>query len=178
MLIETSAEIHEENFICLGTVTEQPTLQINETTLTIEEAIEAWESRYKKLYPIIVDEDKTSINTPVYEAKEIKKCAKPTDHVKVIIPVFPGSNCEYDTKQAFERAGAEVEIVVFKNMNVLAIEESLNELSDKLSNAQILALGGGFSSGDEPDGSGKFIANVLSNEKQGLRFLREPTTEK
>ena len=165
MLIETSAEIHEENFIYLGTVTEQPTLQINEASLTIEEAIEAWESRYKKLYPIIVDEDKTRFNTPVYEAKEIKKCANPTDHVKVIIPVFPGSNCEYDTKQAFERAGAEVEIVVFKNMNVQAIEESLNELSDKLSNAQILALGGGFSSGDEPDGSGKFIANVLSNEK-------------
>lgn len=165
LLIETNDEINAEHFIYLGVTTDQNELMINHVSVSFDEAIEAWESRYKKIYPIITDEDKTEIQTPVYEVKEVRKCANPTDHVKVIIPVFPGSNCEYDTKQAFERAGAEVEIVVFKNMNVQAIEESLTELSDKLSTAQILALGGGFSSGDEPDGSGKFIANVLSNDK-------------
>ncbi len=164
LIIETSEVIDAENFIALGTTTEGK-LVINNVTAAIDEAIDAWQARYKKIYPIIVDEKETVIDTPLYTAKQSVTCPNPTDTVKVILPVFPGSNCEYDTKQQFERAGAEVEIVVFKNMNVQAIEESLNELSEKLSTAQILALGGGFSSGDEPDGSGKFIANVLSNEK-------------
>ena len=95
---------------------------------------------------------------------EVKKKAKKTiEKPKVIIPVFPGQNCEYDTMQQFERAGAEVEIYVFNNLNVESIERSLKELSEKIASAQILMVVGGFSSGDEPDGSGKYIANVLSN---------------
>lgn len=164
IVIETNTEMNEENFIEIGKTTNSE-MNFNGCEVTIDEGIEAWCERYEKLYPIIVDKAETRIETPVFEAKAIAKSKQTVDRVKVIIPVFPGSNCEYDTKQAFERAGAEVEIVVFKNMNVQAIEESLNELSGKIASAQILALGGGFSSGDEPDGSGKFIANVLSNEK-------------
>ena len=110
-----------------------------------------------------VDEEKGNIQTSEYVADEKKKAKKTIEKPKVIIPVFPGQNCEYDTMQQFERAGAEVEIYVFNNLNVESIERSLKELSEKIASAQILMVVGGFSSGDEPDGSGKYIANVLSN---------------
>lgn len=84
---------------------------------------------------------------------------------KVILPVFPGTNCDYDTARAFEDAGAETRILVFKNLDEDAINHSLDELADAIANSQILALSGGFSLGDEPDGSGKFIANVLNHPK-------------
>ncbi|MEG2070031.1 MAG: phosphoribosylformylglycinamidine synthase subunit PurQ, partial [Bacteroidales bacterium] len=85
--------------------------------------------------------------------------------VKVVLPVFPGTNCEYDTAKAFREAGAETEIFVFRNLNEKEINSSIDELADLIDEAQILALSGGFSSGDEPDGSGKFIANVLNHVK-------------
>jgi len=81
----------------------------------------------------------------------------------VILPVFPGTNCDYDTARAFEEAGANTQIVVFRNLNETEINDSIKELSSWIYKAEILALSGGFSSGDEPDGSGKFIANVLNN---------------
>ncbi|PKP27794.1 MAG: phosphoribosylformylglycinamidine synthase, partial [Bacteroidetes bacterium HGW-Bacteroidetes-19] len=81
------------------------------------------------------------------------------------LPVFPGTNCDYDTARAFEQAGAETTIFVFKNLDEESINESIEELTQLIDNSHILALSGGFSSGDEPDGSGKFIANVLNNEK-------------
>ena len=84
---------------------------------------------------------------------------------KVVIPIFPGQNCEYDTTQKFERAGAIVKQVVFNNLSVQDIQESIDTLAKEIESAQILMVVGGFSSGDEPDGSGKFIANVLKNDK-------------
>ena len=100
--------------------------------------------------------------------KRRMKSKKPVDEVKVVIPAFPGTNSEYDTARAFERAGAKAEIVVFKNKNDLSLQESIEELAEKISNAQILAIPGGFSLGDEPGGSGKFIANVIRSEKVKL----------
>lgn len=100
--------------------------------------------------------------------KRRMKSKKPVDEVKVVIPAFPGTNSEYDTARAFERAGAKAEIVVFKNKNDLSLQESIEELAEKISNSQILAIPGGFSLGDEPGGSGKFIANVIRSEKVKL----------
>ena len=94
-----------------------------------------------------------------------RKSKKPVDEVKVIVPAFPGTNSEYDTARAFERAGAKAEIVVFKNKDEAKVLESIEELAEKISEAQILAIPGGFSLGDEPGGSGKFIANVIRSEK-------------
>ena len=163
MIVESKVELHEENFILIGKTTNKGRLNINTNELTIDDAITLWTRRYNDLYPMYVDGDKGKIETPVYNATEVQKSSKTYDKPKVIIPVFPGQNCEYDTKQQFERAGAEVEIYVFNNLNVESIERSLKELSEKIASAQILMVVGGFSSGDEPDGSGKFIANVLSN---------------
>ncbi len=95
------------------------------------------------------------------KTKSLKTTAEP----RVIIPVFPGSNCEYDTAKAFEEAGALAETLVFRNLTSQAVEESINALVKQVENSQILMLPGGFSAGDEPDGSGKFIAAVIRNEK-------------
>lgn len=165
IVVESVGSLDEENFIYLGTVTDNAMIHINEETIAIEEALHVWYARYHKIYPMIVDHDGKKIDTPEYHSKETIKAKKTYEKPKVIIPVFPGQNCEYDTKQQFERAGAEAEIYVFNNLNVESIERSLNELSEKIATAQILMVVGGFSSGDEPDGSGKFIANVLSNPK-------------
>ena len=97
--------------------------------------------------------------------KRRMKSKKPVDEVKVVIPAFPGTNSEYDTARAFERAGAKAEVLVFRNKDEKALQESLGELAEKISKAQILAIPGGFSLGDEPGGSGKFIANVIRSEK-------------
>jgi len=95
----------------------------------------------------------------------ILKSTQPTAKPRVIIPVFPGSNCEYDTVKAFEKAGAVAETLIFRNLTAAAVEESLIAFADQLDNSQILMVPGGFSAGDEPDGSGKFIAAVLRNER-------------
>lgn len=163
IIVESTKEIHDEAFVLLGSTTYGDTISINEEVIAIDEAIQVWCERYDGIYPMIMDRDGDKIVTSEYEVKEVKKARKTYDKPKVIIPVFPGQNCEYDTKQQFERAGADVEIYVFNNLNVESIERSLKELSEKIANAQILMVVGGFSSGDEPDGSGKFIANVLSN---------------
>lgn len=163
IIVESTKEIHDEAFVLLGSTTDGDTISINEEVIAIDEAIQVWCERYDGIYPMITDRDGDKIVTSEYEVKEVKKARKTYDKPKVIIPVFPGQNCEYDTKQQFERAGADVEIYVFNNLNVESIERSLKELNEKIANAQILMVVGGFSSGDEPDGSGKFIANVLSN---------------
>ncbi len=163
IVVESTKEIQDDSFVLLGKTTNNDNICINEECISIDEAIAVWCERYHNIYPMRVDEEKGSIQTSEYVAKEKKKARKTIDKPKVIIPVFPGQNCEYDTMQQFERAGAEVEIYVFNNLNVESIERSLKELSEKIASAQILMVVGGFSSGDEPDGSGKYIANVLSN---------------
>ena len=100
--------------------------------------------------------------------KRRMKSKKPVDEVKVIIPAFPGTNSEYDTARAFERAGAKAEVLVFRNKDEKSLEKSIEEFAEKISDAQILAIPGGFSLGDEPGGSGKFIANVIRSEKVKL----------
>lgn len=163
IVVESVHEIQDENFVCIGKTTADGRISINDIWLSVDEAITEWTQRYDAIYPMAVNTDQGKIDTPLYQSETHAKPKQTIDKPKVIIPVFPGQNCEYDTKQQFERAGAEVEIYVFNNLNVQSIERSLKELSEKIAQAQILMIVGGFSSGDEPDGSGKFIANVLSN---------------
>lgn len=164
MVVESTCEIGAVDFIPLGQTNDSDVLYINDQIVKIDDAIKAWENRYAKVYPTTVDNDGEVISTPTFNEETKVKASVLYDKPKVIIPVFPGNNCEYDCKQAFERAGADAEIYVFNNLNVEASRKSLKELSEKIASAQILMIPGGFSSGDEPDGSGKFIANVLSNE--------------
>lgn len=165
MVVESVCEIGALDFIPLGRTNDSDVLYINDQIVKIEDAIAAWEKRYAKVYPAVVDKDGEIISTPTFSEENKPKARVKYDRPKVIIAAFPGNNCEYDCQQAFERAGADAEIYVFNNLNVEATRNSLKKLSEKIANAQILMIPGGFSSGDEPDGSGKFIANVLSNEQ-------------
>ncbi len=165
LVVESCIELDEENFVLIGKTTRDTNLCVQGKTISIEEAIVANEKRYLDNYPTHTDEAGTSISTPVYDDESESKADVSVEEVKVLIPVFPGNNCEYDCAAAFKKAGATPEIYVFNNLNVESTRQSIDQLSEKIKQSQILMIPGGFSSGDEPDGSGKFIANVLMNEK-------------
>ncbi len=179
ILTELSLEAFEElknnafaadEFCMIGTITEEPEFVYGNVRISIEEALAAWTTTLEKVYPTqskAVEEADVAatLQTKLYDAKTVyvakNKIAKP----KVFIPVFPGTNCEYDTLKAFKNAGAEVETFVFKNLTENNIRESVEAFTKGINSAQILMFPGGFSAGDEPDGSGKFIATAFRNEK-------------
>ncbi|MBQ8800026.1 MAG: phosphoribosylformylglycinamidine synthase [Lachnospiraceae bacterium] len=149
----------------VGTVTEAPMFVYGGETVTMEEALDAWTNTLEKVFPTRSNVKEEKINHPLFDAKTVyvakNKVAKP----RVFIPVFPGTNCEYDTMRSFRDAGAEVSTVVFRNRNEQDIRESVDAFEKEIRNAQILMFPGGFSAGDEPDGSGKFIATAFRNAK-------------
>lgn len=165
-VVETTAELDADFAIKLGEVDEE--FVINGEMLDKKACLAAWRGVYDNLYPEMADNETVSTGAEF----NVNHCAKPMEKIpqtiqtpKVILPVFPGTNCDYDTAKAFEDAGAETHIFVFRNLNETEINNSIDELAAAIRESQILALSGGFSLGDEPDGSGKFIANVLNNFK-------------
>ncbi len=133
--------------------------------LALDEAIAAWSGTLEKVFPTRVTDNKDELDTGIYQADSIYVCkhkvAKPT----VFIPVFPGTNCEYDSARAFERAGADTIVKVFKNLNAEDIRDSVEEFTKAIDQAQIIMFPGGFSAGDEPEGSAKFFATAFRNAK-------------
>lgn len=165
IVIESTRELAYENFILIGKTIENEEIKILDTTISIKEALDAYLGHYNKVYPRLVDLDGKPLETKTYN-KEIQIMTKGLDiKPKVFIPVFPGTNCEYDAYNAFNKAGGDSLIMPFRNQNQIALNESIAEMKKHIDNSQILMFPGGFSAGDEPDGSGKFIANVLLNEK-------------
>ena len=158
-------EEKELDYSVIGTVTEEPVFVFGDVCITMDEALEAWTSKLEKVFATKAEKDKTAVDSPLYKADSIYVCkhriAKPT----VFIPVFPGTNCEYDSAKAFERAGAEVETRVFRNLSAQDIRESVDEFEKAIDQAQIIMFPGGFSAGDEPDGSAKFFATAFRNAK-------------
>ncbi|MBR1739433.1 MAG: phosphoribosylformylglycinamidine synthase [Ruminococcus sp.] len=124
-----------------------------------------WEKKLEPVYPVHVKEPDKKPQKFSFTASERKAPAIKTARPRVLIPVFPGTNCEYDTARAFERAGAEADIFVVRNLTEDAIKESVDAMEFRIKRAQIVMLPGGFSGGDEPDGSGKFIVSFLRNPK-------------
>ena len=160
----------------IGTVNDSAAFTYGDVTVTVEEAIKAWTTKLEKVFPTKSKVPQTEINTGLFDAKTIytskNKVAKP----KVFIPVFPGTNCEYDSAKAFERAGAEVQTIVFRNMTAQGIRDSVDAFAKAISDSQIIMFPGGFSAGDEPDGSGKFIATAFRNAKiseEVMKLLNE-----
>lgn len=164
MIVEATESIQDERLELIGILNDDSKIVLNEETVEIEDALKAWTKRYSEIYPMIVDEGKETLETPLNDV-EVPMSKVVVETPKVVIPIFPGQNCEFDTTAKFERAGAEVKQVVFNNLTVENIQKSIETLAEEISTAQILMIVGGFSSGDEPDGSGKFIANVLRNPK-------------
>lgn len=175
ILVESRQEINSKNATFIGKTIEAPIIKINNITLSIDEAISVNQELYKNVFPIQHQDNRVLEDYP--SRNEIHKFdVQKTDEVRVLIPVFPGTNCEYDCEAAFLEEGAIVKTLVFNNQNEYEIQKSLNTLANEIDKAHILMLSGGFSSGDEPDGSGKFIASILRNEKVKSaiqRFLKK-----
>ena len=133
--------------------------------LNLNDLEEAYEEKLSKVFKIKTTDKNETVKEVLYNESNIKspiiKVAKP----KVIIPVFPGTNCEYDCERVFRNAGAEIETLVFRNYSNDAFVESIENLEKQIRESQIIMLPGGFSAGDEPDGSGKFISTVFRNER-------------
>ena len=179
IIVESDSELDERAFIDgtifkLGKTIPEQKIQISvkqfeETQISLNEAEKSWEQRLSEVFPPVsnaplqeeLPDFAKELHPSLAESKKNSVFANPTTKPKVLIPVFPGTNCEYDMARAFNLAGAQTKILVFANNTPQALKESLEALQKELKETQILALAGGFSAGDEPDGSGKFIANVL-----------------
>ncbi len=150
----------------VGCVNDEAALICGENVrILLDEAIAAWTGTLEKVFPTRTNDNREELSTGIYETKDIYVCkhkvAKPT----VFIPVFPGTNCEYDSARAFERAGADVIVKVFKNLDAADIRDSVDAFTKAIGQAQIIMFPGGFSAGDEPEGSAKFFATAFRNEK-------------
>ena len=153
------------SYVLIGETTDDATLKYGEESILLDDAIKTWEKPLEKVFPTRSHKDTSVIDTPVYDKGSVYVCknkiAKPT----VFIPVFPGTNCEYDSAKAFENAGAKVITKVFKNLTPEDIRDSVKIFEESINQSQIIMFPGGFSAGDEPDGSAKFFATAFRNEK-------------
>ena len=161
-----------ENCRIIGEVTEKAEFVYKEVTISMEEALQAWTSKLEKVFPTKAAKDVAAVDSPLYRADKIYVCKNKVSRPTVFIPVFPGTNCEYDSAMAFERAGAKVITKVFKNRTAEDIRESVEVFEKAIDKAQIIMFPGGFSAGDEPDGSAKFFATAFRNEKMKEAVMR------
>jgi phosphoribosylformylglycinamidine synthase len=157
----------------LGTTTADPVLEADGRRLALDEALAAWEAPLESVFPSHAAHTVPVTDLPLEEVPTAPAATATFRHApavrsgmtrpRVFIPVFPGTNCEYDTARAFARAGAEPDVMVLRNLRRAYIEESMREMAERIADSQMVMLPGGFSGGDEPDGSGKFIATAFRN---------------
>lgn len=150
------------DYIHVGHTQCEQVIQYKMRRIPLDEVINVWENVLEKVYPTKTKEE-GDILQQVYESKHVYVCKHKTAKPKVFMPVFPGTNCEYDTAKAFERAGASVDMLVFKNLTSQDIKGSITQMTKRIEDSQMVMIPGGFSAGDEPEGSGKFIATVFRN---------------
>ncbi|MFW6288051.1 MAG: phosphoribosylformylglycinamidine synthase subunit PurQ, partial [bacterium] len=151
------------DYILLGKTSEQPIIKIADTEIDLDEALKKWQAPLEDVFPTKVDYEAEKPEIELYQERNTKRPAVKIAKPRVFIPAFPGTNCEYDSARRFREAGAEVDTFVFKNLKPEMVEESVEAMVKKIDNSQIIMLPGGFSAGDEPEGSGKFIATVFRN---------------
>ena len=149
----------------IGEVTDDSTFTACGVSFSEEEALESWKDKLEKVFHSTVNEEKKAVDTGLFKAESVYVCKNKVAKPTVFIPVFPGTNCEYDSAQAFERAGANTNIKIFRNRDAQDIKESVEEFKKAIEQAQIIMFPGGFSAGDEPDGSAKFFATAFQNEE-------------
>ena len=153
-------------YTLIGEVTDDGKFSYGNTVITEKEAEEAWKGTLERVFKTASGEDnEKQAKDELYHAENIYVCKHKVAKPRVFIPVFPGTNCEYDSTRAFERAGAEVDVKVFKNLTAEDIHDSVELFTKAIDQAQIIMFPGGFSAGDEPDGSAKFFATAFQNAK-------------
>ena len=159
-----------------GEVTATPVLSYRGTEISLAEAEKAWTGTLEEVFPTRVTEGGEILDRPLYHADTVAVCGHKIGTPRVFIPVFPGTNCEYDSARAFEEVGAVTSAPIFRNQNAEDIAASVEAYRNEIRNAQIVMFPGGFSAGDEPDGSAKFFAQVFRNEvvkEELLKLLNE-----
>ena len=148
----------------IGFTHDKPTFNYSTTAISIDEAYAAWSKPLEGVFPTAsVHQSEEAVRTDTYSCDAPYICKHKVARPQVFIPVFPGTNCEYDTAKAFERAGADAKILVFRNQNASQIRQSVEAFAHAIEQSQIVMLPGGFSAGDEPEGSAKFITSVFRN---------------
>ena len=154
------------SYTVIGEVTDDAKFAFGNTEITLKEAEDAWTGTLEQVFRTVSDEaSDEKVESPLYDTKDIVICGHKSAQPTVFIPVFPGTNCEYDSAKAFERAGAKVITKVFRNMDAADIVDSVNTFEKEIAKSQIIMFPGGFSAGDEPDGSAKFFATAFQNAK-------------
>ncbi|MBO4308165.1 MAG: phosphoribosylformylglycinamidine synthase [Bacteroidales bacterium] len=156
----------------IGEVTAEPFFEVEGEKISLEEALNAWQKPLEGVFPTRTSENvESTVQTKLYKASNsvhhssFSILGSTSSKPRVFIPAFPGTNCEYDSARAFNRAGAESEIIVFRNQNGQQIRESVDAYVRAINNSQIIMIPGGFSAGDEPEGSAKFITSVFRNPR-------------
>ena len=155
-------------YTVIGEVTADGNFSYGNTVITVDEAENAWKGTLEKVFKTVSsenDKEAADRDEKLYRADSIYVCKNKVAKPRVFIPVFPGTNCEYDSTRAFERAGAEVDVKVFKNLTDEDLHDSVELFEKAIDQAQIIMFPGGFSAGDEPDGSAKFFATAFQNAK-------------
>ena len=155
-------------YTVIGEATADGNFSYGNTVITVDEAENAWKGTLEKVFKTVSsenDKEAADRDEKLYRADSIYVCKNKVAKPRVFIPVFPGTNCEYDSTRAFERAGAEVDVKVFKNLTAEDIHDSVELFEKAIDQAQIIMFPGGFSAGDEPDGSAKFFATAFQNAK-------------
>ena len=157
--------IKEASAIVIGEVNDAQKFVYKDMVLSMDEALDAWQGTLERVFPTRATEDKEKVQSDVYDTKNIYVCRNKVAKPTVFIPVFPGTNCEYDSAKAFERAGANTIVKVFKNLSAADIRDSVDAFVKAIDQSQIIMFPGGFSAGDEPEGSAKFFATAFRNAK-------------
>ena len=152
-------------FYELGTTTDKEVITVNGAELAIDELIDIWGAKLESVFPTKAKCPEITKNIPLYTERNTSSPVIRTAVPKVFIPVFPGTNCEVDTARAFAKAGADPQLLIVRNLTPDAIEETISEMVRLINDSQMIMLPGGFSGGDEPDGSGKFIATTFRNPR-------------
>ena len=165
---ETLEDLDDVDYEIVGTVTDgKAGFEYGGVSVGLEDALKAWKAPLESVFPTVAVKSSEQVESPLYHAESVHICSHKIGQPTVFIPVFPGTNCEYDSAAAFEKAGARAEIRVFRNITPEGIRESVEEFGKAISQAQMIMFPGGFSAGDEPDGSAKFFATSFRNEKIG-----------
>ena len=153
-------------YTVIGEVTDNTKFTYGDTEITLKEALSTWEGTLENVFKTAAGtEDVKADDGSLYKADSIYVCKHKVAKPRVFIPVFPGTNCEYDSAKAFERAGADTIVKVFKNLTAEDIRDSVDEFVKAIDKSQIIMFPGGFSAGDEPEGSAKFFATAFRNAK-------------
>ena len=164
LILEAAPNV-ELDFFELGETVAEKNIEMDEIKISLDEIKSAWAEPLEKIFPTKISSQQTKISNPTFKT-EFKNTSKiKIARPRIFIPVFPGTNCEYDSAKVWKNVGGEPKIFVVRNLTASAVEESIEKIVEEIKNSQIIMFPGGFSGGDEPDGSGKFIAAMFRNPK-------------